>query len=109
MRVSVLWYFYTWLSNIVQALALEDSIRPIVELKRLLSINCKIERVYPASPASDAEVNIVTVTVICPQGDTHTIRAYREEASAVREYVRLLSLKKWLEVDSQIREGIHFD
>lgn len=44
--------------------------------------------------ASDAEVNIVTVTVICPQGATHIIRAYREEASALREYVRLLKLKK---------------
>lgn len=57
-------------------------------------MNCKIEKVYPASPASDAEVNIVTVTVICAQGDTHTIRAYREEASALREYVRLLNLKQ---------------
>jgi hypothetical protein len=57
-------------------------------------MNCKIERVYPASPVSDAEVNIVTVTVICPQGDTHTIRAYREEATALREYVRLLKLKE---------------
>ena len=73
---------------------MEDSIRPIVELKRLLSINCKIERVYPASPASDAEVNIVTVAVICPEGTTHTIRAYREEASALREYVRLLKIKE---------------
>jgi hypothetical protein len=57
-------------------------------------MNCKIEKVYPASPASDAEVNIVTVTVICAQGETHTIRAYREEASAMREYVRLLKLKE---------------
>jgi hypothetical protein len=71
-----------------------NNIQPILELQRLLSINCKIEKVYPASPASDAEVNIVTVTVICAQGDTHTIRAYREEASALREYVRLLNLKE---------------
>ncbi|MGH9975495.1 MAG: hypothetical protein ACRD8Z_06625 [Nitrososphaeraceae archaeon] len=75
-------------------MAMEGSIQPILELQRLLSMNCKIERVYPASPASDAEVNIVTVTVICAQGDTHTIRAYREEASALREYVRLLKLKE---------------
>jgi hypothetical protein len=81
------------LSSIVLALALEANIQPILELKRLLSMNCKLERVYPAISASDAEVNIVTVTVICPKGDTHTIRAYREEASSLREYVRLLKLK----------------
>jgi hypothetical protein len=69
-------------------------IQPILELQRLLSMNCKMERIYPASPASDAEVNIVTVAVICPEGTTHTIRAYREEASALREYVRLLKLKE---------------
>jgi hypothetical protein len=69
-------------------------IQPVLELQRLLSMNCKIERIYPASPASDAEVNIVTVAVICPEGTTHTIRAYREEASALREYVRLLKLKE---------------
>ena len=69
-------------------------IQPILELQRLLSMNCKIERIYPASPASDAEVNIVTVAVICPGGTTHTIRAYREEASALREYVRLLKIKE---------------
>jgi hypothetical protein len=57
-------------------------------------MNCKIQKVYPASPASDAEVNIVAVTIICPQGDTRTIRAYREEASALREYVRLLKIKE---------------
>ena len=81
------------MSSIVLALALEANIQPILELKRLLSMNCKLERVYPAISASDAEVNIVTVTVICPKGDTHTIRAYREEASSLREYVRLLKLK----------------
>ena len=81
------------MSSIVLALALDANIQPILEIKRLLSMNCKLERVYPAISASDAEVNIVTVTVICPKGDTHTIRAYREEASSLREYVRLLKLK----------------
>jgi hypothetical protein len=57
-------------------------------------MNCKIESVQPAMLASDAEVNIVTVKVICPEGAEHTIRAYREEASALREYVRLLKLKE---------------
>jgi hypothetical protein len=73
---------------------LNSTIQPIIELQKLLSVNCKIENVYPMIAASDAEVNIVTVTVICPQGATHTIRAYREEASALRECVRLLKLKK---------------
>ena len=63
-------------------------------LQKLLSMNCKIESVHPAMLASDAEVNIVTVTVICPEGAAHTIRAYREEASALREYIRLLKLKE---------------
>jgi hypothetical protein len=57
-------------------------------------MNCKIESVHPAMLASDTEVNIVTVTVICPEGAAHTIRAYREEASALREYIRLLKLKE---------------
>jgi hypothetical protein len=57
-------------------------------------MNCKIESVHPAMLASDAEVNIVTVTVICPEGAAHTIRAYREEASTLREYIRLLKLKE---------------
>jgi hypothetical protein len=38
--------------------------------------------VYPPVFASDAEVNIVTVTVKCHDGTTQTIRAYREEAHA---------------------------
>ncbi len=38
--------------------------------------------------ASDAEVNIITVTVVCPDGKRQTIRAYREEAHALREFIR---------------------
>jgi hypothetical protein len=60
----------------------------ISELKKLLDSNCKIEKVYPPVFASDAEVNIVTVTVKCPHGKTQTIRAYREEAHALREFLR---------------------
>ena len=73
---------------------MEENIQPIIELKKLLSMNCKIQKIYPASPASDAEVNIVTVSVICPKGETHSIRAFREEASTLREYVRLLKIKE---------------
>lgn len=35
------------------------------QLKRLLESNCKIERIQPPVTASDAEVNIVIVTLLC--------------------------------------------
>lgn len=60
----------------------------IIKLQALLDSNCKIEKIYPQVFASDAETNIVTVELICPDGQTHKIRAYREEAQAVREYLR---------------------
>ena len=65
-----------------------DEFRSISELKKLLASNCKIEKVYPPVFASDAEVNIVTVTAICPDGKIQSIRAYREEAHALREFLR---------------------
>jgi hypothetical protein len=65
-----------------------EEFRSISELKELLASNCKIEKVYPPVFASDAEVNIVTVTVKCHDGKTQTIRAYREEAHALREFLR---------------------
>jgi hypothetical protein len=61
---------------------------PVAQLRELLAKNCKIQKVQPAMFASDAEVNIVTVTLVCPDGATQVIRAYREEAQAVRELVR---------------------
>lgn len=60
----------------------------VAELKDLLAKNCKIQKVQPAVFASDAEVNIVVVTVLCPDGATHIIKAYREEAQAIRELIR---------------------
>jgi hypothetical protein len=60
----------------------------IIELKKLLEANCKIEKVQPSVFASDAEVNIVIVTVVCPDGKTQTIKTYREEAAALREFIR---------------------
>lgn len=63
----------------------------IMKLQTLLDSNCKIEKIYPQVFASDAEANIVTVELICPDGQTHKIRAYREEAQAVREYLRTRS------------------
>jgi len=44
--------------------------------------------VYPGVFASDAETNIVTVEVKCPDGQIHKIRAYRDEAHALREFIR---------------------
>lgn len=64
----------------------------IAKLEELLNANCRIEKVHPAIPASDAEINIVIVSLVCPDGKTYTIKAYREEALAVREFIR--SLKK---------------
>ena len=40
----------------------------ISKLKKLLGSNCKIEKIQPPVMASDAEVNIVTVTLLCPDG-----------------------------------------
>jgi hypothetical protein len=65
-----------------------EEYRSISELKKLLGSNCKIEKVYPQVLASDAEVNIITVVVRCQDGKTQTIRAYREEAQALREFLR---------------------
>lgn len=61
--------------------------------------------VYSTSPSSDAEINIVTVTIICKQGTIHTIRAYREEASELREYVRLLKLNERFEIVFHIEKS----
>ncbi|MGC2571154.1 MAG: hypothetical protein WA364_06550 [Candidatus Nitrosopolaris sp.] len=62
----------------------------ITKLKSLLDSNYKIEGIQPSVFASDAEVNIVTVTLLCPDGQKETIRAYREESRALREYIRNL-------------------
>ncbi len=62
--------------------------KSISALKNLLDANCKIEKVEPPVYASDAEVNIVKVSIICPDGKVHTIKAYKEEASTLREFIR---------------------
>ena len=62
--------------------------KSISELKKLLDVGCKIEKINPPIFASDAEVNIVTVTLVCPDGRMQTIRAYREEAQSLREFIR---------------------
>jgi hypothetical protein len=60
----------------------------ILKLQGLLDRGCKIEKVYPSVLGSDAEINIVTVEVRCSDGQIHKIKAYREEASDLREYIR---------------------
>ena len=65
-----------------------EEFKSISELKKLLAANCKIEKIQPPVFASDAEVNIVTVTESFSDGKTQTIRAYREEAHALREFIR---------------------
>ena len=60
----------------------------ILKLQGLLDRGCKIEKVYPSVLGSDAEISIVTVEVRCSEGRIHKIRAYREEASDLREYIK---------------------
>jgi hypothetical protein len=61
----------------------------LAKLKRLLDNDYKIEKIQPPVFASDAEVNIVTVTLLCPDGTRETIRGYREESGALREYIKI--------------------
>jgi len=53
--------------------------------------NCKIEKIHPPVFVSDAEVNIAIVSVVCPDGRTQTVKAYREEAVALREFIKSLA------------------
>jgi hypothetical protein len=64
----------------------------INKIKELLDRNCNIEKVYPQVFGSDAETNIVTVELKCPDGTSHKIRAYGENAQAVREFLRTKAL-----------------
>ena len=63
-----------------------------MKLKELLDRDCKIEKIYPSVLGSDAEINIVTVEVRCPDKNIHKIRAYREEAMNLREFIRTKNL-----------------
>jgi hypothetical protein len=62
------------------------------KLKALLDNNCKVKKIYPQIFASDAETNLVTIEVVCEDNKTYVIRAYREEAKALREFIRLNKL-----------------
>jgi hypothetical protein len=69
----------------VSTIVLRES---ILKLQGLLDRGCKIEKVYPSILGSDAEISIVTVDVRCSDGQIHKIRAYREEANDLREFIR---------------------
>lgn len=62
--------------------------KSISELKKLLAADCKIEKVEPPVYASDIETTIARVTVRCPDGKVYTIKAYKEESYALREFIR---------------------
>ncbi|MGI0005732.1 MAG: hypothetical protein ACREAO_01165 [Nitrososphaera sp.] len=64
----------------------------IDEVKALIDKGCKVAKVQPAMFASDAEVNIVIVTVSCPDGSHAVVKAYRDDARQLREFVRSLQL-----------------
>ena len=64
----------------------------ILKLQELLDRDCRIEKIYPRVLGSDAEINIVTVEVRCPDKNIHKIRAYRDEATNLREFIRTKNL-----------------
>ena len=64
----------------------------ILRLQELLDKDCKIEKIYPSVVGSDAEIKIVTVEVRCPDMNIHKIRAYRDEATNLREFIRTKNL-----------------
>jgi hypothetical protein len=72
-------------NGVVSIIELRES---ILRLQGLLDRGCEIEKVYPSILGSDAEINIVTVDVKCSDGQIHKIRAYREEANDLREFIR---------------------
>ena len=65
------------MNNIVLIYSPLPKVNCISELKKLLDAICKIEKAEPPVYASDAQVNIVKVTVICPDGKVDAIKAYK--------------------------------
>jgi hypothetical protein len=57
-----------------------------------LDRGCKIVKIYPKIFGSDVEINIVMVEVSCPDKNIHKIRAFREEAVDLREFIRIKNL-----------------
>ena len=63
-----------------------------MKLQGLLDRGCRIVKIYPNVFGSDAETNIVTVEVSCPDNNIHKIRAFRDEATDLREFIRIKNL-----------------
>jgi hypothetical protein len=60
----------------------------IEKLQRLIDKNYKIEKIQPIIFGSDAEINIITLTLVSEDGKKESIRAYGEESHQLREYIR---------------------
>ena len=60
----------------------------IEKLQKLIDNNYKIEKISPLIFGSDAEINIVSVTLVSEDGKKETIRAFGEESHRLREYIR---------------------
>ena len=87
-------YISVYNNNFIKAcdctlvITMSSEANAISKLKELLESNYEIEKIQPPVMASDSEVNIVIVTLQCPDGKRETIKAYREEAVAMREFIR---------------------
>ena len=60
----------------------------IKKLQKLIDHNYKIEKVHPPIFGSDAEINIITVTLISENGKKESIRAYGDESHQLRDHIR---------------------
>ncbi|HEU5461611.1 MAG TPA: hypothetical protein VFU79_05010 [Nitrososphaeraceae archaeon] len=60
----------------------------IEKLQTLIDNNYKIEKIHPLIFGSDAEINIVSLTLVSNDGKKESIRAYGEESHQLREYIR---------------------
>jgi hypothetical protein len=79
-------------ARVLQYMTDDNTVEPINKIKELLDRNCNVEKVHPQVFGSDAETNIVTVELQCPDGTHHKIRAYGDNAQAVREFLRTRQL-----------------
>jgi hypothetical protein len=70
----------------------------IEKLQTLIDNNYKIENIQPIIFGSDAEINIVRLTLVSEDGKKESIRAYGEESHQLREYIRKNELFQNLEV-----------
>ena len=60
----------------------------IKKLQNLIDNNYKIEKIYPPIFGSDAEINIVNITLVSPEGKKENLRAFREESHQLRDYIK---------------------